>query len=202
MAINPIPDTELLAQLLRDGSYAERCVGGRKVAVLTGSLVFSVGDIAKTHPSMSKLKSKKPAIFSFFAGAGFLDLGFEKSDYDVVFVNEYHDPFLDAYKHSRDRMGIPKPRFGYSLDDVTEFTKGKKKAELKQLVESEKKSGRLVGFIGGPPCPDFSVGGKNRGREGDNGKLSAIYAEIISTQKPDFFLFENVRGLWRTKKHR
>ncbi|MFB2935731.1 DNA cytosine methyltransferase [Aerosakkonemataceae cyanobacterium BLCC-F154] len=56
--------------------------------------------------------------------------------------------------------------------------------------------------MGGPPCPDFSIGGKNRGKEGDNGKLSACYAELICQQKPDFFLFENVKGLWRTKKHR
>tara|TARA_R110002049_G_scaffold124853_3_gene280419 strand:- start:1953 stop:2186 length:234 start_codon:yes stop_codon:yes gene_type:complete len=49
----------------------------------------------------------KPSIFSFFSGAGFLDLGFETDGYDVCYVNEYHVPFLDAYKHSRRVMGIP-----------------------------------------------------------------------------------------------
>ena len=53
-----------------------------------------------------------------------------------------------------------------------------------------------------PPCPDFSVGGKNRGKEGENGILSATYVELICQQRPDFFLFENVKGLLRTKKHR
>ena len=48
-----------------------------------------------------------PAIFSFFAGAGFLDLGFETSGYDVVYVNEYHPPFVDAYRHSRKKMSLP-----------------------------------------------------------------------------------------------
>jgi len=70
------------------------------------------------------------------------------------------------------------------------------------MVESAKATGELVGFIGGPPCPDFSVGGKNRGRHGENGKLSATYVHLICEQKPDFFLFENVKGLWRTKRHR
>ncbi|MCG3367226.1 DNA cytosine methyltransferase, partial [Neisseria meningitidis] len=40
-------------------------------------------------------------IFSFFSGAGFLDLGFELSGFDIAFVNEVHPPFLEAYKYSR-----------------------------------------------------------------------------------------------------
>jgi DNA (cytosine-5)-methyltransferase 1 len=60
----------------------------------------------------------------------------------------------------------------------------------------------LTGFIGGPPCPDFSIGGKNKGKNGDNGKLTGIYFNLICDLKPDFFIFENVKGLWRTKKHR
>lgn len=41
----------------------------------------------------------KIGIFSFFAGAGFLDLGFERSGfYETLFVNEIHEPFLNIYK--------------------------------------------------------------------------------------------------------
>lgn len=65
-----------------------------------------------------------------------------------------------------------------------------------------KNEGRLTGFIGGPPCPDFSVAGKNKGRDGENGRLSQSYIDIILEMKPDFFLFENVKGLYRTSKHR
>lgn len=36
----------------------------------------------------------KVNIFSFFSGAGFLYLGFElQGDFNVVFVNEYHEAF-------------------------------------------------------------------------------------------------------------
>ena len=73
---------------------------------------------------------------------------------------------------------------------------------LSGLVNAAKKDKRLVGFIGGPPCPDFSVGGKNRGQHGENGKLSQIYIDLICKQKPDFFVFENVKGLYRTARHR
>ena len=72
------------------------------------------------------------------------------------------------------------------------------------LKEAFGKAGRpkTFGFIGGPPCPDFSVGGKNMGSEGDKGKLSQVYVRRIKELQPSFFLFENVPGLFRTQKHR
>jgi DNA (cytosine-5)-methyltransferase 1 len=140
-------------------------------------------------------------IFSFFSGAGFLDLGFELAGFDVVFSNEYHKPFADAYRHARTKMGLAIPE--QTHESITEFaTDPQKRLRLANLVNSEKRLGNLVGFIGGPPCPDFSVGGKNRGRHGENGKLSFAYVDLICEHKPDFFLFENVKGLWRTKRHR
>lgn len=45
--------------------------------------------------------SEKINIFSFFAGAGFLDLGFELSGhFKVVYVNEFHKAFNDVYRLS------------------------------------------------------------------------------------------------------
>lgn len=143
----------------------------------------------------------KISVFSFFSGCGILDLGFEKTGYDIVFVDEFSTAFLHAYEYSRKIMGIQPPKYGYSNIDVNEYL-GKRKAELKEQIKKERNESRLVGFIGGPPCPDFSVGGKNRGRDGDNGKLSLSYVDLICNLEPDFFLFENVKGLWRTKRHR
>jgi DNA (cytosine-5)-methyltransferase 1 len=142
------------------------------------------------------------AIFSFFAGAGFLDLGFETSGHEVVFVNEIHQPFLNAYKHARASLGLPQPRYGYHPGDMEELTKGEGHKVLHGRIAAEKKDGKIIGFIGGPPCPDFSIAGKNRGRNGKHGKLSETYTTLIRQQKPDFFLFENVKGLWKTKGHR
>lgn len=145
----------------------------------------------------------KIGIFSFFSGAGFLDLGFELTGgYKVLFVNEFHKPFMDTYKYSREKMGIEIPEFGYHLGDVTKYLEVDQVKELKTELKNAKEKCKLVGFIGGPPCPDFSVGGKNKGREGDNGKLTKTYIDLISKIKPDFFLFENVKGLYSTVKHR
>lgn len=143
----------------------------------------------------------KPSVFSFFSGCGILDLGFERSGYNVVFVNEFSSAFLSAYKYSRTKMGIEPPKYGYANTDVNVFL-NERSDELTDYIDQERAQGNLIGFIGGPPCPDFSVGGKNRGRDGDNGKLSLSYVELIRHHCPDFFLFENVKGLWRTAKHR
>lgn len=141
-------------------------------------------------------------LFSFFSGAGFLDFGFEmEPDYSIVYVNEFHKAFDDIYQYARQKMNITDPKFGHHVEDITLLLQKENLNKLKALVQ-ESKEHNLTGFIGGPPCPDFSVAGKNKGKEGENGKLSGTYTELICATKPDFFLFENVKGLYRTAKHR
>ncbi|NLE41470.1 MAG: DNA cytosine methyltransferase [Lentisphaerae bacterium] len=146
----------------------------------------------------------KASVFSFFSGAGFLDLGFEMSGkFAIRFANEIQISFLQTYRYSRRNLGLPEPTFGYSPSDIAWLLEHEEMFTfVKSIIEKTKAFSRPVGFIGGPPCPDFSVGGKNRGREGENGKLSGTYVELICQMKPDFFLFENVKGLYRTVKHR
>lgn len=100
-------------------------------------------------------------IFSFFSGSGFLDLGFENNGFDVVFVNEFNPQFMKAYQYARKNMGIKPPSYGYYNGDVNVFLNdGDKRNELAQNIDNARADGNLVGFIGGPPCPDFSVAGK------------------------------------------
>lgn len=157
---------------------------------------------AQQNGSTNLLITKPPAIFSFFSGVGFLDFGFESRGFTIAHMNEVYAPFLEAYRYARQQLNISPPEYGYYEGNAFDFTEGKKKNYLADLIKDARKTSNIVGFIGGPPCPDFSVGGKNRGREGDNGKLSATYIELVCQQKPDFFLFENVKGLWKTKRHR
>lgn len=56
------------------------------------------------------MAKSNPKIFSFFSGTGFLDLGVETNGFDIEFVNEFHPAFMNAYKYSRERMGLRKPK--------------------------------------------------------------------------------------------
>jgi DNA (cytosine-5)-methyltransferase 1 len=141
-------------------------------------------------------------IFSFFAGIGFLDLGFEMAGFDIAYVNEIESSFLGGYQYSRSQMKLSQPEYGYDLSDAATLLEPEKVAKFRDLLIDARKDGSLVGFIAGPPCPDFSVGGKNRGGGGEKGKLTETYVELICQYQPDFFLFENVKGLWSTAKHR
>lgn len=140
-------------------------------------------------------------IYSFFSGAGFLDLGFERAGFEIMLVNEYSPAFMSIYKYAREQMGINPPKHGYFNCDINCFLKGLGRKKLNLLIQDDKKDG-LVGFIGGPPCPDFSIAGKNEGITGENGRLTTSYKNLILREMPDFFVFENVKGLWSTKKHR
>ena len=140
-------------------------------------------------------------IYSFFSGAGFLDLGFEHEGFSIDFVNEFNESFLSVYKYARQNMNMIPPRYGYYCGDINDLLKGKRKNEISSYINENRKN-EVIGFVGGPPCPDFSIAGKNEGINGDNGKLTNSYKKAILLYEPDFFVFENVKGLWSTKKHR
>lgn len=144
---------------------------------------------------------KSLRIYSFFSGAGFLDLGFENEGFYIDFVNEFNESFLDVYRYARQNMNLKEPRYGYYCGDINDLLKGKRKKELLSYINANRKN-EMIGFIGGPPCPDFSVAGKNKGITGENGRLTNSYKKVILLYQPDFFVFENVKGLWNTKKHR
>lgn len=149
------------------------------------------------------MNRKNIKLFSFFSGSGLLDLGFEAAGFQVEFVNEICPSFMDAYKYTRKKLKTHLPKYGYFNNNINDFfQKIQDRNKLENYLEDARKDGSLTGFIGGPPCPDFSAAGKNKGRYGTNGKLSSSYIQLISVIKPDFFLFENVKGLWRTAKHR
>lgn len=138
-------------------------------------------------------------IFSFFAGLGFLDLGFENAGLNITFVNEFNKNFLDAYRYAR-KNNKTSPRYGYSSKNADEYLDDS--IWNTTFPDYNDRKNKLIGFIGGPPCPDFSIAGKNKGENGLNGRLTEVYFKLIKARLPDFFVFENVKGLYNTKKHR
>ena len=97
---------------------------------------------------------------SFFSGIGILDLGFERGGFRTWMANEVHGPYVDAHLYARDRMGADTPVRGVQVGPFEAFLVDgwRRHALLAAMGEAREETG-LVGFVGGPPCPDFSVAG-------------------------------------------
>lgn len=112
-------------------------------------------------------------IVSLFAGAGGLDLGFEKAGFDVIYANEYDSSIWATYE---------KNHTGY-LD----------KRDIRKIGSSEIPD--CDGIIGGPPCQSWSEAGAQKGINDSRGQLFYDYIRIIREKQPKFFLAENVVGM-------
>lgn len=141
-------------------------------------------------------------LLSFFSGGGFLDLGFEQAGFKVVWSNEVQDAFADMY-----RFGISNWRKSVGIENSASipFVNQDSAENLDRQIILSQAFGSLApdffGLIGGPPCQDFSASGKDLGFEGERGKLTQVFADLICDLRPSFFVMENVPGLYR-EKHR
>lgn len=125
------------------------------------------------QPLMVPVKTleKLPPLVSFFSGAGFFDLGLVRAGFNIAWSLEKDPSFCKAHDHGfktylqseASTVGIP---FISCVDDI----RHKGPTTIKREAFGLLTSGRDFGIVGGPPCPDFSIGGKNRGQEGDRGR--------------------------------
>lgn len=144
-------------------------------------------------------KNSDIPILSFFTGLGLLDLGFHEAGFHSIWHNELMPDFVRGFEYGMESFGL--------TDAFSRIQNQRSIIEVAPnqiLREAFGPLGKpeILGIIGGPPCPDFSVGGKNKGHEGDRGRLSQVFVSRILEINPTFFLFENVPGLIRTAKHR
>lgn len=117
-------------------------------------------------------------IVSLFAGAGGLDLGFEKAGFDIIYANEYDSSIWATYK--KNHTGFLDQR------------------DIRNIDSSEIPN--CDGIIGGPPCQSWSEAGALKGIEDARGQLFYDYIRILKDKQPKFFLAENVVGML-SKRH-
>ena len=149
------------------------------------------------------MKNKAIDIISLFSGGGFLDIGFMNQGFQVNAAVEFHEAFVNSYNYGVNAYVKKSQKEVYKngiishvdiagpLDATDPTVQNKLIADFREVA----------GIIGGPPCQDFSVGGKNLGTEGKRGKLIFTYRDIVKQISPLFIFFENVAGLYRTKTH-
>lgn len=56
-------------------------------------------------------------------------------------------------------------------------------------------------IVGGTPCQDFSDAGLNKGMDGLRAQLAIEYGRILEEKRPQWFIWENVEGIFK-KQHR
>lgn len=150
---------------------------------------------------MIKYNSNYFNILSLFSGGGLLDLGFLNQGFNIVEAVEIYSPFIKAYNYAIKSYLDSKPN---TLINDIKFKQIEKSKDISQKVIQEELFNNykgITGLIGGPPCQDFSVGGKNIGATGKRGKLINSYYKVVELLKPSFIFFENVEGLYKTKTH-
>ena len=113
-------------------------------------------------------------VASFFSGAGGLDRGFENAGFDVVWANEFDKKVTPTLKHNFPETIVD----DRSIVDI----------QPEDIPEVD-------GFIGGPPCQSWSLGGALRGLGDKRGQVFLTYINLIKAKKPKFFLIENVAGM-------
>lgn len=113
-------------------------------------------------------------LLSLFAGAGGLDLGFEKAGFNISMANEYDKTIWATYEKNHTAPLI--------------------KEDIRNINENDLPD-EIDGIIGGPPCQSWSEAGSMRGIEDGRGKLFYDYIRILRAKQPKFFLAENVAGM-------
>lgn len=119
---------------------------------------------------------KKLNLISLFAGAGGMDLGFEKAGFNVAVANEYDPAICPTYRHNHKH---------------TRLIEG----DIRQISDADIEIENVVGLIGGPPCQSWSEAGSLGGIEDSRGKLFYDYIRILHKKQPLFFVAENVSGM-------
>lgn len=124
------------------------------------------------------MNRKKFKILSLFAGAGGLDLGFEKAGFSIVYANEYDKSIWETYEKNH--------KTPLDHRDI-------RKIDSTELPDCD-------GIIGGPPCQSWSEAGALKGINDSRGQLFFDFIRILKDKKPKFFVAENVSGML-SKRH-
>lgn len=124
------------------------------------------------------MKRNSLKIVSLFAGAGGLDLGFQKAGFEVIYANEYDKSIWETYEKNH--------KAPLDKRDI-------RKIESNEIPDCD-------GIIGGPPCQSWSEAGALKGIEDARGQLFYDFIRILKDKQPKFFVAENVSGML-SKRH-
>ena len=113
-----------------------------------------------------------------FSGCGGMSLGFQKEGFDILAAYDFWEPaisvYMDNFKHPIHKMDLSSDE---AIAHISNYN-----ADI---------------IIGGPPCQDFSIAGKQN-LIGQRAALTLKFALIVSAIKPKWFVMENVYNIERS----
>ena len=116
---------------------------------------------------------KTITLLDLFSGIGGFHLGLEKAGFKIKSYNSEIDKHAQqVYKHN-----FKKSNYVGSVTDV-------RASELP----------RINAITFGSPCQDFSLAGKRKGMGGERSSLILEAIRLVKECRPDFFIWENVKG--------
>lgn len=121
-----------------------------------------------------KIKNEDLVLLDLFSGTGGFHLGLEDAGFK----------FKQVYFSEIDKHAIANYKYN--------FPHAKYIGPVEKVIDSKIERPNIVTF--GSPCQDFSLAGK---REGLSGTKSSLIEQAIATithYRPDFFIWENVKG--------
>lgn len=128
--------------------------------------------------------AKKFIAISLFTGAYGLDLGLEKAGFQVRACVE-KDP-IAFQTILENRPSLKNLVINKDINNVT----------VKEILSAAGlKKGQVTLVSGGPPCQPFSTVGRRHSVSTAEGMLFKRFLDIVWGIQPDFFIFENVKGI-------
>lgn len=123
---------------------------------------------------------KKIKVASLFSGCGGLDYGWHTDQSEVVFANDFNKHACNSYRKNYERL------LGQECDHLLEGDINKLWEKIPEGIDV---------LLAGAPCQSWSSMGARRGFDDKRGNLFLKTIDIVKTKKPNFFVFENVKGL-------
>ncbi|UBF23032.1 C5-cytosine methyltransferase [Haloarcula virus HCTV-16] len=136
------------------------------------------------------MSGESPTVVSLFSGCGGLDLGFERTEADVVFATDYWNPAAETYQNNFENTR-------FLETDIHNISRKRLMGELGSLGYSFEDIDIVVG---GPPCEGFSRLNNEQIQldEMEKDRRNTLFEEflrVVSVLEPQLVLMENVRDL-------
>jgi DNA (cytosine-5)-methyltransferase 1 len=128
--------------------------------------------------SVLMIEQRDWRVIDLFSGCGGLSLGMEQAGFKLVAAFDSWDIAIKSYRQN----------FSHEAHTVD-------LAALGARSHLEQYQANII--VGGPPCQDFSSCGLRDETRG-NANLTLVFANLVTTLKPHFFIMENVARFART----